>query len=144
MSDDEAPQVEDGTPHHRQSDRLDDPLQRIHSDVARLVDVDRLRDDVMATVRANTEAVSQVGVRVDGLRDDFGRYIQDHAQLHASESRDLADRWDGIADLLAAQRGFVGVLHILNKYRAPLLWLLALLGAMVGFVTGAVDVRVGQ
>lgn len=121
---------------------------RIHSDVAREVDLRALEERVMHAVRHNTEAVQAVAGRLDTVRDELSGFVVQHSQLHTDFATDWAERWTGITAELAYRRGLIGfprlMLEQLRQYTPMLLKLLAGIAAIVGFATGAVSVDVGQ
>lgn len=125
-----------------------DPATRMRSDVARMVDLEALEGRVMAAITENTRAVAGVGGRVDNIRDELSGFVISHSQLHADFATDWAERWTGITAELAYRRGLIGlprlVLEWLRQYMPTLMKLGALIAAIVGFATGAVNVDVGQ
>lgn len=136
-------------PERRSGPRADpgDPVDRMRSDVARLIDLERLEDDVMTAVRANTVRVEAIGERVDKLRDELSGFVIEHSQSHADFATQWAERWNGITAELAYRRGLIGlprlVLEWLRQYLPTVLMIGGLLVTAIGFITGSVSISVG-
>ena len=119
---------------------------RIHSDVARLIDLDRLEKGVMGAVRQQGDAVGGINRRLDELRDELSGYVVQHASHHADQARDWEHRWSGMATEIAYRKGLISwprlVLEWLRQYLPTLLTVGALLATILGFATGAVQIEV--
>lgn len=117
-----------------------DAETRLHSDVARKVDLDRLEVGVMSALRSQA-------TRIDGVRDELSAFVVDHAQAHFAQTADWEKRWSGIAVDLAYKRGLISLpraaLEWLRQYLPTLATLGAILATALGFATGAIDVRIG-
>lgn len=132
----------------RSTDHGQSAEQRITSDVARRVDLEQLENEVMGVVRETGQKVDSLGGRVDAMRDEVSGYVVQHAQLHSHDATEAARRWEGITAELAYKRGLISaprlVLEWLRQYLPTVMIIGGLTAAIAGFVTGNIQVGVGQ
>lgn len=118
--------------------------RRIHSDVARTVDIDELEQRLMQAVGAKVDGLGQ---RVDKMNDELSSFVVRHSQDHVTFATDWEKRWSAITADLAYRRGLIGfprlVLEWCRQYLPTLLSLGILLASIVGFLTGSIHVGVG-
>ncbi len=118
--------------------------RRIHSDVARTVDLDALERRLMQAVGAKVDGI---GARVDAMNDELSGFVVRHSQDHVAFATDWEKRWSAITADLAYKRGLIGfprlVLEWLRQYLPTVITVLGLTAAIIGFLTGSIQVGVG-
>lgn len=114
---------------------------RLHSDIARLIDLKALELHLM---RAVAVPIEKVGERIDALNDEVAASTIKHAGEHVN----LETRWAGLAADIAYRKGLISwprlALEQVRQYLPTILTLGSLLAIIVGFLTGNVSVGVGQ
>ena len=142
MTDDALPAG--ATPDRRETDHPANAEERVHSDVARVIDITPLRDEIRS-VRGEVHAL---GGRVDGLGDELTGYVLRHAELHTQFAGDWEKRFSTFAVEYAYRKGLIGfprlVLEWLRQYLPTIITIGSLVTLALGFLTGQVAVDVGR